>query len=83
MPQRRQRNRRAADNDLPVIDVDGEPQNADWLRTRWPETWPPYKSPDFLQMLRSWGTSLEQFRTWPLYQEMVRQGRIRDDEWVD
>jgi len=69
---------------LPIIEVDADPMNADWLRSRWPlEHIPPYKSEAFMEMLRSWGMTLEQFRELPLYKFAVQSGRIVDDEWVE
>jgi len=69
---------------LPIIQVDADPMNADWLRSRWPlEYIPPYKSEAFMKMLRSWGMTLEEFRELPLYKFAVQRGRIVDDEWVE
>jgi len=68
---------------LPIINVDEEPQNADWLRPRWSvEHVPPHKSEAFMEMLRSWGMTLEQFRELPVYKFAVEQERIVNDEWV-
>jgi len=69
---------------LPIINVDEGPQNADWVRSRWPvEHIPPYKSEAFMEMLRSWGTTLEQFRELPVYRFAVEQGRIVNDKWLE
>jgi len=62
---------------LPIIQVDADPMNADWLRSRWPlEYIPPYKSEAFMKMLRSWGMTLEEFRELPLYSLRFREAAL-------
>lgn len=62
------------------MNLDAQPQNADWIRYRWPM--PPYKSKEFMKALEQGGTTLEQFKNTPMYQMAVRNGLIVDDEWV-
>jgi len=43
-------------------------------------TLPPYKSAEFFAIIPR--DMLHDFRTWPVYVRAVKDGLIRDDEWV-
>lgn len=73
---------------LPIIDVDADPRNADWIKFRW--HLPRYKSQEFMKMLAiqyphlpTDEERLAHFRTLPIYEFAVEQGKIVDDEWQD
>lgn len=65
------------------VNIDEDPMNADWLKAfRWPESLPPYRSPEFMAYLKRSGMTLDRFRQLPVYRYAVRRGDIVNDEWV-
>lgn len=66
-------------SDLPYFYLDAKDINADW--TKWTWDLPPYKSPEFMQLIRG-PKNLPWFRQRPVYQFAVQRGVIVDDEWV-
>jgi len=63
-----------------VIDIDADQQDADWTKTSW--DLPPYKSPEFFQVMGA-DLDLAWFRSTETYTRAVDAGLIHDDEWVD
>jgi hypothetical protein len=59
-----------------TIDVDADQADADWTKTAW--DLPPYKSPEFMRLVRN----LAHFKTLPVYRHAVKAGLIADDLWV-
>lgn len=62
-----------------ALTIDG-PDTADWTKRTW--DLPPYKSDEFMGLLRGIGMTLEEFRKLPVYKYAVERGLIKDDEWV-
>lgn len=62
-----------------IISLDSNSINADWTKRTW--DLPPYKSKEFMDFLRSTGSSLEQFKRTNVYRFAVNEGLIVDDEW--
>jgi hypothetical protein len=52
------------DEPLPIIDADDEIENADWTKTDWDL---PTDRAEFLAFLKASGSSVAEFRTWPIY----------------
>ncbi len=50
---------------LPPIVIDGDDENADWLRHTWPETWP-HDRAGLLALLADLRTTVDEFKTWPI-----------------
>lgn len=63
---------------LPVVDLDEDLDNADWTKTAW--DLPPYKSKEFFEQISI--EDLPAFRKRPVYAAAVANGLIYDDEWV-
>lgn len=63
-----------------VINIDAKLHNADWLRQRW--TLPPYKSEEFFARLENMDITLSEFKELPIYERAVKQGLIKNDQWV-
>lgn len=61
---------------MPAINIDANPDNADWTKRSW--DLPPYKSPAFNALV----SDLDAFRKLPVYRFAVMRGLIVDDEWV-
>ena len=55
-------------------------ENEDWTKATW--DLPPYRSAEFDLLLLTVGTSLEKFKTLPVYKFAVKRGVIVDDKWV-
>jgi hypothetical protein len=56
--------------------LDKSPRNRDWVKQTW--DLPPYKSDEFLLVF----PDLKKFRKLPVYQFAVKNGLIKNDEWV-
>lgn len=63
-----------------VPDLGTEPENAEWLRTKW--TVPPYRSKEFGEWMNERGITLEVFQTWPMYNNALRSGLIKEERWT-
>lgn len=63
---------------LPTIDLDNSPANADWTKQSW--DLPPYKSNAFFSVVPA--DQLPGFRNSAAYNNAVKAGLIMDDEWV-
>ncbi|HEY7092359.1 MAG TPA: hypothetical protein VH393_04230 [Ktedonobacterales bacterium] len=67
-------------DDLPVINIDEDPWNADWLRRRWDL---PYRSVDDLPALREFiasiGMTIEQFKDTVKYRANINEPGM---EWL-
>lgn len=50
----------------PLVILDDSDDNADWLRHRWPDTWPTDRA-GLLALLADLRTTVDEFKTWPLY----------------
>lgn len=66
-------------SDLPTIEIDADPGNADWTKTTW--DLPPYDSKEFFELM---GTDFdpEAFKQSAVYKAAVANGLILDDEWI-
>jgi hypothetical protein len=64
---------------LPLISVDADTENADWIKVGW--DFPPYKSAEFLDLIGG-PDRLPEFRKTPAYKAAVDRGIIHDDEWL-
>lgn len=76
-----QRNTTMPEDDDSVIYVDRDQQNADWTKLTW--DLPPYKSREFMNLLKMNNMTLEHFRTLPVYKFAVRNGKIVNDQWIN
>lgn len=63
-----------------VLYIDENLENSDWLKSKW--NLPPYKSKEFMDVLNRDEGSLVQFRELPVYKWAVKNGLIKNDEWV-
>jgi len=63
-----------------VFNIDANPENADWTKQSW--DLPPYKSSEFMALIKHSGMSLEQFCKLPVYKQAVLKGIIEDGRWV-
>lgn len=59
-----------------TVNIDADLTNADWTKQSW--DLPSYKSDEFLLMF----PDLAAFRKLPVYRFAVKNGLIKDDEWV-
>ncbi len=56
---------KADDEDLPVINIDEDPFNRDWAKRTWDLDID--NAADLEEFLGSIGTTVEEFKTWPVY----------------
>ncbi|MGM0420749.1 MAG: hypothetical protein ACQEQG_07095 [Bacillota bacterium] len=65
-----------------MLNIDGQPHNADWTKQSW--DLPPYRSEKFMKQLERMDMTLEQFRKLPVYRHAVRKGLIdeEEDSWI-
>ena len=66
------------EKDIPCINVDAHPDNADWTKKIW--DLPPYKSKEFFMIVPE--KDLPRFRKLAVYRFAVSKGVIVNDEWV-
>lgn len=58
---------------------DAKTSNADWLKRTW--DLPPYKSKEFMSLLKKMDMTLEHFRTLPVYLHATEKKLIVKDNW--
>jgi len=62
------------------FNADETSANQDWTRNHW--DLPAYKSEKFMGLVITSQMGLDKFRELPVYKAAVRNGLIKDDEWV-
>ncbi len=66
-----------SDDDLPVINIDEDPFNRDWAKRTWDLDID--NAEDLREFLDSIGTTVEEFKTWPVYVWNVNKPAM---EWL-
>lgn len=61
------------------VKMDFNVESADWIKQSWP--FAPYRSKEFMEMLKRLGVTLKHFKSLPVYKRAVERGLIINDEW--